>query len=341
MISVFSEQSTLKFNPEIYLAYNEDLKDTIVTKFYTRMLDIRGLKINNKKNEAFLKDIRATKGDFLKFKDDVSFRKFLSYNNSTTNKTFHELVTATQLLRKNLVDNRKTFMKLYRDEHYKPLRLYYEGWVLAYIMSIVILSSTYYAFIEDKMTHAVNIVEIPNNAVDPVKEARAKRHLDYINKINEQVRKQKLEKIISSFDDYYGIKNEDLLSTGMAVLAAGPSVVFGAVAAAIIILVCIRTIISYYYELRVSVADYLRATAEMLDNNVTTITDERTKKKQRDKADKYRELANKLDLDLNVAENRSERELAKISSEVGKDSLRQNSDSISSDSSYSRSNYII
>ena len=100
-----------------------------------------------------------------------------------------------------------------------------------------------------------------------------------------------------------GVKSEGL----KAFLNKGAVKGVGVAMAAIAMLFLVRYIVTLTFTLRVNLAQYLRETADIIDEQISTVTDTSVREKQEATSTKLKALAKKFDLDRNVATNKSER----------------------------------
>ena len=100
-----------------------------------------------------------------------------------------------------------------------------------------------------------------------------------------------------------GVKSEGL----KAFLNKGVVKGVGAAMAVITMLFLVRYIVTLTFTLRVNLAQYLRETADIIDEQISAVTDTSVREKQEATSTKLKALAKKFDLDRNVATNKSER----------------------------------
>ena len=105
-----------------------------------------------------------------------------------------------------------------------------------------------------------------------------------------------------------GIEKTGLKSEGLkAFFNNGVTKGIGAAMAAIAVLFLIRYVVTLTFTMRVNIAQYLRETADIIDEQIAAVSDTSVREKQENTSAKLKALAKKFDLDKNVAANKSER----------------------------------
>lgn len=307
LMETFNENPRIVFDSKRFAALDEAVKSTIANNVVIRTLDRMNI-IRKHKNFKLYQD---SKGDYTKTKAYKDFRKTLDFLKNNKKPGTTKVVTALDNLDKMVKKYTPAYKKFYSSNAGRSAQFIYVSTVAT------LFEATVYAFksyTESAKTpsgsRVVKVSDSPNNIDN-------KKIIKTVFSILELDRKGDYKKAMDGIMTM-AVKSEAVGATITIVLAA--------ITAAVVTL---RFTIFYVYQSRNRIAEYLRDTATIIDENAATLSNKNVASKQRDSADKFRMWADRIEVNASSATNKAEREVSSIDAQAGQDGMRNPQDSTS------------
>lgn len=322
MLNEFNMNSVKRLFNKLPAEEKGEVVKTVYSKSYKRMY--KRVVSSNSKN---LKDLMRTKGDFTKYKGYKDLNEVLRFIERSivtyedvpedARKTFRLITEIKAILEKKAPVFRKSF-----TAQESQLTIVYLSLATSVIALSLKLLSTYYEIKDDGFNYKPSVVKQNRKLAET-------HHYETLNNFLTGYKQGHYNDVFLGKTDEFLEENNDLyrVLSGIASMldkddpkykatAVGAAIAIGSLAA----LVSLRWAVSWVFNLRVDFAEHLRETASTLDelSNDQDATAEQREKKVK-YAQRYRDLADKIDLDDSVAADRTSVELEKEDKEVQND----------------------
>lgn len=303
-----------KFMQSLSEAQSFSVSDKLITALYKSAM--------NKYTLIDFGTIPKSKGDFDKLERVKDLEETLELINEITGKKLEEV----EIINKTI----------------QILRSYKKEFTLGFINDIQIVQMIYntivlsiYTAISLLMNVAIDFIRTPNGSLENsrnIQKSTDKRYSIIISNLeafNKSASNGDLTKLLNNT-----VKKENFIGSIGATsffLSSGAISAGIIVAACIVIIPIIRTLIFLAYNLRMNISDFFKQQAEFLEMNITELKssngNSKVIKKQQKQMDRLLKYANKFEVEFNKAEKKANKDLSvKVNTDNIRDSLIQSSD---------------
>ena len=317
-----------EFNvPDFFRKYkksDEDKKIEVLKKLYnTTSKGVENVLNSNSKN---LKEIESSRGDFSKYKgydDYTKIKSFLDRREGSVNRLPKDYIEMRNLITKgeSLLEKEANAFKKSFSNNNRIVQSIYISLVSALTLSILKMFTKYYKynnsgngwdfeFVDDNLNLS-NGTEA--NAIRSIHKSYTSGELSKLIRINDMESELTEDNILT--DVMNGINL--LIKDGFKYKKAGAFITI--ITAVVATLISSRFILIKFLSLRIHLSKGLEESARVIEETADNLNNEKMKEKQVRYAEFFRKLADRVDLDDSVAENKARSNASKSDKEIEKD----------------------